>query len=838
MKNIIEKPVIKPSLIGSMSCLVLASMVFFSPTVLADKKMTDLDKALYKDPKQNINTRIDDLLSRMSLEEKVAQMLTIWQKRQEIESEEGAFVADKAEELMGMGIGQIARPSENKAAITPNKTPLQTVSFVNDSQRWLMENTRLAIPAIYHEEALHGHAARDSTSFPQAIALASSWDPALLKAVYTVAAQEVRKRGGTQALTPILDVARDPRWGRIEETMGEDPYLVAALNVEGIKGFQGDVIGEIPSDRVIATLKHLAGHGEPTGGLNTAPAPIGERTLREVFLFPFEAAIKLAGARSVMASYNEIDGVPSHASKLLLQDILRDEWKFDGVVVSDYFAISELISRHHLAETKAEAAVIALTAGVDVETPDGDAFPHLVKLVEDGDVDVALIDRAVKRILKEKFLLGLFENPYVDTANVDTFIGNDEHRKIALAAAEKSVVLLKNDKKLLPLNANNLKKVAIIGPHADEVLLGGYSDVPRQTVSVVEGFTRYLDGKAEVTFARGTRITIENGEAAHDSVAANTRSKERWNDDDVILAGAKDVKGLEKEAVKLAKKSDVAIVVVGDNEATSREAWAESHLGDRTSLGLMGEQQQLVEAILATGTPTIVILLNGRPLAISELAKTAPTIIEGWYLGQETGDALAKIVFGDVNPGGKLPLSIPRSVGHIPAYYNHKPSAKRGYAFDESDALFPFGFGLSYTEFEYSDLQVKNYTAQAGGRFEFSVVIQNTGKRAGDEVVQLYINDPIASLTRPVKELKGFKRVHLVPGEKKRITFSLQVNQLGFYDQAMRYVVEPGDIDLMLASSSQDVRLKQRVRIVNGDKSKEAVEVDKAFLSEVSVENL
>ncbi len=823
---------------SSIFALIFIASYFFSTPLFSEEKMSDLAEALYKKPNQSIEVRVKDLLARMTIEEKVAQMQTIWVKRQELENEQGKFTNAKAKDLLGSGIGQIARPSENKKAITPNKTPEQTVDFINDSQRWLMENTRLSIPAIFHEEALHGHAALESTSFPQAIALASSWDPELLKKVYRVTAQEVRKRGGTQALTPILDVARDPRWGRIEETMGEDPYLVAALSVEGIKGFQGDTIGTIPADRVIATLKHLAGHGEPSGGLNIAPSPIGERTLREIFLFPFEAAIKLAGARSVMASYNEIDGIPSHASKLLLQDILRDEWQFEGVVVSDYFAINELITRHRLVETKQQAASLALNAGVDIETPDGDAFPYLVELVKQGKVDIALIDRAVSRILKEKFLLGLFEKPYVETSGVAEFIGNDKHRSLALKAAEKSVVLLKNQQQLLPLDASQLSQVAIIGPHADEVLLGGYSDVPRQTVSVLQGFTRYLKGKASVKFARGTRITIDTAKPGYDSIAANSYSKERWNEDQVSLPTKEDLKGLQAKAVELAKSSDVAIVVVGDNEATSREAWAESHLGDRTSLTLFGEQQQLVEAVLATGTPTVVILLNGRPLAITELADKAPAIIEGWYLGQETGDALARIVFGEVNPGGKLPLSIPRSVGHIPAYYNHKPSAKRGYAFDQTDTLFPFGFGLSYTQFEYSDLQIENQTAMPNGRFNFSVVIKNVGEYAGDEVVQLYINDPVASLTRPVKELKGFKRIHLASGEAKRVKFSLQVNQLGFYDRDMEYVVEPGDINLMIASSSQDIRLQKRVQIVKQDNGQNAVKVEKAFLSQVTVQKL
>lgn len=790
------------------------------------------DQPLYKDKTQSIDARVNDLIKRMTLEEKVAQLQAVWIKRQELETESGVFTPTKAKDILGLGIGQIARPSENKAPVSPNKPPEQTVAFVNAAQRWLIENTRLGIPAIFHEEALHGHAGRDATSFPQAIALASTWDPQLVEDIYRISAQEIRRRGGTQALTPILDVARDPRWGRIEETMGEDPYLVAALGVASVKGFQGNKPGRIGDDRVIATLKHLAGHGEPVGGLNTAPAPVGERLLREIFLFPFEAAVKLGGARSVMASYNEIDGVPSHANGKLLNDILRGEWGFKGALVSDYFAIKELVSRHQLSDNLADAAMLALNAGVDVEMPDGETFPLLVQLVNDGKLDEAVINQAVARVLHEKFLLGLFENPYTDPAGVAAFIGNDQHRQVAQLAAEKAVVLLKNDNNLLPLDINNLKSIALIGPHIDEVLLGGYSDVPKQTVSILQGLEEYLDGRITLRHAQGTLLTRNTWQPGADSIATNSFSKERWHTDEVVLATPKDTKGMIKKAVAAARKSDVAIVVVGDNEATSREAWAETHLGDRTSLDLVGEQQALVDAVLATGKPTVVLLINGRPLSISKIAQQAPAIIEGWYLGQETGHAIARVLFGDVNPGGKLPVSIPRSVGHIPAYYNHKPSAKRGYAFTETSALYPFGHGLSYTQFTYSNLQVNKTSAKAGDVVDIRMTLTNSGSRDGDEVVQLYIRDPIASLTRPVKELKGFQRVHVKAKESVTLTFSLAVNQLGFYDQEMRYIVEPGKIELMLGSSSADIRLNGEFTIAG-----KTVDVsdNKAYLSESTV---
>jgi beta-glucosidase len=768
---------------------------------------------VYKNPEKPVDARVKDLLKRMTLEEKVAQLQTVWAARQKLETDKGEFTPENAKEILGLGIGQVARPSENKATLTPNKTPAQTLAFTNAVQKYLVENTRLGIPAIFHEEALHGHSGRNATSFPQAIALASTWDPATIEQVYTIAAQEMRAIGTHQALAPVLDVARDPRWGRIEETLGEDPYLAAELGVASVKGFQGSGDG-IGSDRVIATLKHLAGHGEPTGGLNTAPAPIGERALREIFLPPFEAAVKLGGARSVMASYNEIDGIPSHSNVDLLQHILRDEWSFNGVVVSDYFAIAELINRHNLAENKSEAAVMAMTAGVDVETPDGDAYKNLAGLVEDKKISVKQIDQAVARVLREKFMLGLFDNPYTSTQNVDEFVGNTRHAAFAQQVAEKAVVLLKNEKNILPLNKASIKSVALIGPHVDETLIGGYSDVPKKTVSVLQGLQEYLGDGVTINHEKGTLLTIEKWESHPDSAAANSRSKQRWHTDEVVLATQADTNGMIEKAVAAAKKSDVAIVVVGDNEATSREAWSDSHLGDRTSLDLLGEQQALVDAILATGKPTVVLLIGGRPLAISKLTQSAPAILQGWYLGQETGHAVARVLFGDVNPGGKLPVSIARSVGHLPVYYNHKPAAKRGYAFDKTDALYPFGYGLSYTEFTYTNMHLNKTRLKAGEAVEIGVTVTNSGARAGDEVVQLYINDPVASVTQPVKMLRGFKRVSLAPQQSARVTFTLSANQLGFYDRNMDYVLEPGKINLMLGSSSMDIRLKSELNIV------------------------
>lgn len=776
-----------------------------------------------------IETRVNNLLEQMTLEEKLAQLQTVWQEGKKLTMEDGQFNADLAKTMLPLGIGHFARPSEGK-------DPLETVQYTNEIQSWLVENTRLGIPAIFHEEALHGHAASKSTSFPQAIALASTWSPELVKQVYQVSAEEVRARGGNQALTPILDVARDARWGRIEETMGEDPYLITELGVAAVNGFQGEQNinpdNSIPKNRVMATLKHLTGHGQPMAGLNIAPAPMGERELREIFLPPFEAAVKLANVRSVMASYNEIDGVPSHANKQLLTDILRNEWKFDGVLVSDYFAINELVTRHGLAGSPEQAAKMALMAGVDIEMPDRDTFPHLAKLVKQGKLDIHFIDQAVRRVLADKFRLGLFEDPYTDETNVEDFIGNQVHRDLALETAEKAITLLKNDG-LLPLSKTAYQQVAVIGPHADETLLGGYSDVPRSTVTIFEGIKTILAGKAKVKFAQGTLITKNFETPDPASVAVKSFSKVRWNADEAELADKHDIRGMRTKALELVKQSDLAIVVVGSNEATSREGWAESHLGDRSDITLLGEQQQLVEEILTLGKPTVVILSNGRPLAIGKINDNAQAIIEAWYLGQETGTAIAKVLFGDVNPSGKLPITLPRSVGQLPMFYNHKPSAKRGYAFGETTPMYAFGHGLSYTQFTYSDLSIDDKNAQVNGWVDVNLTLENSGKVYGEEVVQFYVRDSFASTTRPVKELKGFKRVALEPGKKVHIRWRLPVNMLAYYDQNMNYIVDSGEIKLMVGSASDDIRLEDSFEIKG--ESTLVSDSKKAFLSEVTI---
>jgi len=739
----------------------------------------------YKNPRLPVERRVADLLSRMTLEEKIAQLTCLWERRPQVEpqknfdTDRGDFSPEKAAEVMKHGIGQIARQREQK-------DPRQGATFANAVQKWLIENTRLGIPAILHDEILHGHMAKGSTSFPQPIALATTWDPEFIAKVFTAGALETRARGSHQVLGPNLDLGREPRWGRTEETYGEDPYLTSRMAVAIVKALQGPGPG-IDQNHVIATAKHFAAHGQPESGTNIGPANISERVIREYFLPSFKAAVTEGGIMSVMPSYNEIDGVPSHANKWLLQKVLREEWGFNGHVVSDYYAIPQLMDLHRIASDKPATAKLAIEAGVDTELPDRDAFPALLQLVQDGQVSIATIDRAVARNLRAKFLLGLFENPYVDVERAARVTNSIEHRALAAEAARRSITLLKNQNNLLPLDRNTLKSIAVIGPNAAGVHLGGYSDDPGRGVSVLQGIKDKVGEKINVLYAEGCKITKEGG---------------NWFADSAQLADPAEDQKLIDEAVQVAKTADVALLVLGGNEDTNKEGWADTHLGDRDSLELIGRQNDLVRAILGAGKPTIVVLINSGPLSINYIAENVPAILEGFYLGQETGVGVADVLFGDYNPAGKLTISFPRSVGQLPLYYNRKPTARRGYLFANKEPLFPFGFGLSYTTFAYSDLKLDPAKIGVNGKTKVSVTVTNTGKRAGDEIVQLYIRDLVSSVTRPVMELKDFKRISLAAGESKTVEFVITPDKLSFLDLNMKNVVEPGGFDIMVGTSS------------------------------------
>ncbi|NLH17407.1 MAG: beta-glucosidase [Phycisphaerae bacterium] len=735
-------------------------------------------------------------MARMTLKEKVAQMLCIWQQKSKtLVDDKGRFDLRKAKAHFKdrLGLGQVGRPSDAGGG----RNAREMAELTNDIQRFFVENTRLGIPVVFHEECLHGHAANDGTSFSQPIGLGATFDPELVRRLFEMTAHEARVRGTHQALTPVVDVAREPRWGRVEETFGEDPYLVSRMGIAAVQGFQGDATFR-NKKHVIATLKHFAAHGQPESGTNCAPVNVSERILREVFLYPFKQALQKGGAVSVMASYNEIDGVPSHANRWLLRDILRREWRFKGYVVSDYFAVRELHQRpdlfgNHLAEDGLQAAKLAVQAGVNIELPDPDCYPHIVELVRKGILKESLIDELVAPMLAWKFRLGLFEDPYVDPAIAEQIVGCQAHRELALQAARETITLLKNDDGLAPLDPNRIKTIAVIGPNADRRMLGGYSGVPKHYTTLLQGIRDRVGQSVRVLYHEGCKITIGGS----------------WQQDDVTPSNPQEDRKSIAEAVKLAQQADVVILAIGDNEQTSREAWALNHLGDRASLDLVGLQDELIGAIADTGKPILAVLFNGRPISIRNLAAKATTIFECWYLGQETGRALAETIFGDINPGGKLPITIPRSVGHIPAYYNYKPAGRRGYLFDDVTPLYPFGFGLSYTQFQFGKPRLKKSVIRKNESTVVRVDVTNAGPRAGDEVVQMYIRDKVSSVTRPVKELKGFQRITLSPGETKTIELEITPEHLAFYNIDMKYVVEPGEFEIMVGSSSRDLDLQK-----------------------------
>ncbi|HWA31161.1 MAG TPA: glycoside hydrolase family 3 N-terminal domain-containing protein [Rhizomicrobium sp.] len=747
---------------------------------------------LYKNPNAPIPARVEDLLKRMTLEEKVAQMLCVWEGKKDIFDANTQFDEAKAKAKFPNGIGQLARPSDREGPISPRVEPLrgikETIALVNAVQHWAINDTRLGIPVLFHEEALHGYATLNATSFPQPMALASSWDPDLVREVDSIVAREVRARGVSLVLAPVVDVARDPRWGRIEETFGEDPYLVSQMGVAAIEGYQGDQL-PLADGKVFATLKHFTGHGQPESGTNVGPADISERTLRENFFPPFEAAVRRTNVRSLMASYNEIDGIPSHANVWLLQKVLRGEWGYKGAVVSDYYGIEQLADLHHVAANYTDAAIMALKAGVDMDLPDGQAYSTLVQSVRDGRVKMSEIDAAVRQVLTLKFEAELFEHPYADVDAAEAITDNAEAQAVAEKAAERSVVLLKNDG-VLPLQADKIGTLAVIGPNANVTRLGGYSGIPPRTVNVLQGLQAEIGDKAKIVTAEGVKIT----------------QSDDWWADEVKLADPAENEKLIAQAVDVARHADEIVLVLGDTEQTSREGWAPNHLGDRDKLTLPGQQDELASAIFALGKPVIVVLLNGRPPAVVNISEKADALIEGWYLGQEGGTAMARILLGDVNPGGHLPVTIPRSVGQLPMFYNYKPSAHRGYLFDTTAPLFPFGFGLSYTTFDISAPRLSTDSIGTDGSVDVSVDVKNTGSRAGDEVVQLYIHDLVSSATRPVKELKGFQRVTLQPGESRTLTFHLDHRSLWFWNAEMKRVVEPGDFDIMTGPDSLNLK--------------------------------
>ncbi len=764
--------------------------------------------------------KIKETLSKMTLDEKIAQIGSVWVH--ELFDENGELSEKKMKALLSNGIGQITRIG-GASGLEPEKS----AKVANEIQRFLVENTRLKIPAMVHEECLNGYMAKGATIFPQMIGIASSWNADLVSEIAHVIRTQMRSVGAHEGLAPLLDVSRDPRWGRVEETFGEDVYLVSIMAYNYIKSLQGNL-----QNGIIATAKHFAGYAVSEGGLNCAPVHMGERELREVFLKPFEVAVKVGKVGAIMNAYHEIDGIPCAASKYLLTDILRKEWRFDGIVVSDYSAIDMLENYHKVARDKVEAAYLALNAGLDVELPTKKYYADALKAgIESGKIPIDILDRSVLRVLKSKAKLGLFKNNIVDERKVMKLFDNSSQREIALKAARESMVLLKNDG-ILPLK--NVKSIGIIGPNAanGRNMLSDYS-----YPSHIEAFINN-----EVPDVIPTSKYLKSVEGNVKIISILDGIKEKVSDK-ITVRYAKGCDNIDPskdgfdEALKVAKASDFVIAVVGDRSGLSLSATT-GESRDRDSLDLPGVQEELVEEVYKAGKPMVVVLVNGRPFSIKWMADHANAILEAWLPGEEGGHAVADVLFGDYNPSGKLPVSIPRSVGQIPVYYAHKPTGGRSnwhgdYVEESTKPLFPFGFGLSYTEFEYSDLEITPTKIDLGNLISVNCKVKNVGKTAGDETVQLYVSDKVSSITRSVKELKGFAKVHLEPNEEKQITFDMPTDLLAFYDSKMRLFVEAGEFEIMIGSSSEDIRLKGIVELTENVRVSKK---QKKFFSNVKVE--
>jgi len=733
-----------------------------------------------------IEDRVLDLLSRMTLEEKIAQ-LGANPLDQCLENDR--FSPAKFQETIeSLGIGVLHNvtyaSADGELGAVAQSAGRVRVDVVNEAQRFLVENTRLGIPAIITAEGIHGHMASGATVFPHSIAMASSWNPDLLQQAGAVVAREARAAGVTQILSPVLDLAREPRWGRVQETYGEDPYLVSRMGVAFITGLQGKD-SHIDERHVAATPKHFVAHGSPEGGINLSPVHAGPRELRELYLPPFEAAVREAEAASIMPCYSELDGVPISRSRKMLTGILLDEWGFKGYTYSDWCAIDMLYDFHHTASDLLEAGRQAIEAGMDLEAP----FPHaygrqLLNLAEAGKLSEEIIDTAVSRILRVKFQLGLFENPYASEEDASKVRDCAEHRELARGIATESLVLLKNEGNILPFK-RDLSSIAVIGPNADVAQTGNYSGYNDNLVTVLRGIRERVSPDTEVNYAPGCGIY----ELATDGIA---------------------------EAVGVARRSDIAIVVVGESTKVCEEGV------DQHDLELPGVQLDLVKAIHAAGTPVVAVLMNGRPLSVTWLAENVPAILEAWLPGEEGGNAIADVLFGEANPSGKLPVSMPRSVGHVPCFYNHKPSARgyyhqpgrpgnpgRDYAFSESTPLYEFGHGLSYTQFNYSGLSINPKEIAPNDEVRVAVTVENVGHRAGAEVVQLYVTDVASSVTTPVKALRRFQKMTLDAGESRTIEFTLGFPDLRLLNEQMEWVVEAGEFRISIGDLSDTFTVQE-----------------------------
>lgn len=741
----------KSGCVFALVLLVTAAALFNSTEVRAQ------DPLPYKDPNLGVDARVADLLGRMTTEEKARQLdmyfgcEALLDKNQYTERTHAKPDAVFNEQMAEKNLGTLGAGSIHD--IYPR------ARLSNRIQAWVIKSNRLGIPALFLEEGLHGYMDYGEVVFPQSIGLATTWNPELARQTGAAIAAQARANGVDMILGPVLDVARDPRWGRVEEDFGEDPYLSGQMGLGYVRGMEGDSLAT--DHTVIAEPKHFAGHGSPEGGLNASPVHAGEREVRSIMLKSFEPAVREGKAMSIMAAYHDIDGIPSTGNPWLLNKVLRDEWGFQGFVLSDLGAISRLYNQHHVADSPAAAVLLALNSGVDMQFYDFDhtTFQNaIINGINNGELSHETLDHAVARVLRVKFLLGLFDHPFVDE-NLDAKVRHSQAQAdLALESARQSMCLLKNNGRLLPLG-KDLKHIAVIGPNANIARLGDYSDGAHESSEegMLAQIKKLVSPETEVSFADGKDI---------------------------------------KEAVALARKADVVILGLGEWTKISGEGF------DRSDLDLPGKQEELLEAVVGTGKPCVLVLQNGRPLSISWAAKHVPAILEAWYPGEFGGRAIAETLFGDNNPAGRLPISFPRSVGELPDYYNHFFTKKDSYIDADASPLFVFGHGLSYTTFKYNDLNVTAPAPHSGDDVLVSCEITNTGKRAGDEVAQLYVHEETTSVVTPVEQLKGFSRIKLDLGESKTVTFHLKQSDLAVWGVTREWRVEPGKFTVTVGGDS------------------------------------
>ena len=743
----------------------------------------------------DIEKRIDALLAKMTLEEKLGQL-------QQLDGHADGKYRPEHVELVRKGL----------LGSTLN---VRGAKQTNELQRVAVEQSRLKIPLIFGFDVIHGY----RTIFPVPLAEAASWDPAAVERSASVAASETRASGVHWTFAPMVDIARDARWGRIVEGSGEDVFLGSAMARARVRGFQGTDYSA--ADRIVACAKHFVAYGAAEAGRDYNTTDMSERVLREVYLPPFKAAVD-AGVGTFMTSFNDLNGVPATGNPFLLTDVLRGEWKFDGFVVSDYTAVLELMN-HRLAANEAEAAQHGLNAGTDMEMVSRFYNQHGPALLQQGKISQKTIDEAVRRILRIKFRLGLFDKPYADEAREQTAILNAANMAAAREVAARSLVLLKNERATLPLN-KNIKSIAVVGPLADDpkAMLGSWAGDGRatDTITLLAAITQKVPA-AKFIHAKGVAIDVPGATGNYDAKPATASNAGGTN-----VTSAADIEAARnamtpvgpnsfQDAVNAAREADVTVIAVGETAEMSGEA------ASRTSLDLPGRQLELIQAIHALGKPYVVVLMNGRPLTIGWVAENSPAILESWFAGTQAGHAIADVLFGDVNPGGKLPVTFPRTVGQVPIYYNHKstgrPPTDQKYTSKYLDVLvtpqYPFGYGLSYTQFRIGSPELSATSIRPNGQVVVSTEVENTGQRVGDEVVQLYITDVASSVTRPIKELKGFQRVTLKPGEKRRLQFTVTPEHLGFLDRNLRFIVEPGDFKIMVGPNSEDLR-EARLQVV------------------------